>query len=357
MKTLVIPAYKPDEKLLGVIRDFRALSDARILVVNDGSGASFEPIFRQVRELGCTLLEHEVNRGKGAALKTAFSYLMEEGCQDVICTADADGQHLPKDILACLEEAGKNPGALIIGGRGFTGNVPLRSRVGNAFSRWTFFLFTGAKVYDTQTGLRAFSADLLPLVASVKGDRYEYEMQMLCDAAREKVPMREVRIETVYLEDNASSHFNALRDAGRVYAILLRNGCGTVYQILSFLLSSGLSFLVDLGLNALLFYWALAAVPEGLRATLSLLFARICSSLVNFTVNRKVVFKEGQRWRSFLGYVILAVAVYFGNNALNHLFLFLAWPYILCTLMSQVICYPVSFAVQKLFIFRNMKER
>lgn len=362
---MVIPAYKPDEKLPGVIRDLKSAGVERILVVNDGSGPAFESVFREVEALGCTLLVHEVNRGKGAALKTAFRRLSEEGCRDVICTADADGQHLPKDIIACLKEAEEHPGALVLGGRGFTGDVPLRSRLGNAFSRHTFRLFTGVKVYDTQTGLRAFSPDLLPLMEGVAGDRYEYEMQMLCDAAKQKIPVREVRIETVYLEDNASSHFNALRDAGRVYGILLKNGSGTAYQIFSFILSSGLAWVVDALIYLLLFNLAFKNASFPLfgttlaGATLSLLSARVISSLVNFLVNRGVVFKSGAWW-SPIGYALLVVAVFFGNDALNRLFLslgpaeevaFTALSYI----GAQLICFPVSFLVQKFIIFRKKK--
>ena len=358
METVVIPAYKPDEKLPEVIRALQASGLSDVVVVNDGSGAAFDPVFRTVKELGCTLLVHEVNRGKGAALKTAFRYLAERGGSDVICTADADGQHLPRDILATLREAGAHPGSLVLGGRGFTGNVPLRSKVGNAFSRWTFRLFTGVKVYDTQTGLRAFTADLLPLVSAVKGDRYEYEMQMLCDAAREKVPVREVRIETVYLEDNKSSHFNALRDAGRVYGILLKNGTGTAYQIVSFLFSSGLSWVVDALAYLLLFHLVFTGdVGPFHGATVSLLIARLISSLVNFTVNRSVVFKAGKRWWSVLGYGLLAVAVFFGNDALNRLFLGFSWPSFWAYLSAQAICFPISFLVQKLVIFRKRSRR
>lgn len=362
MGIVVIPAYKPDEKLPRLIRDLKDAGVSSILVVNDGSGAAFDGVFREVEALGCELLIHEVNRGKGAALKTAFRHLSERGCREVVCTADADGQHLPVDIVACLKEAEAHPGALIIGGRGFTGNVPLRSRLGNAFSRHTFHLFTGVKVYDTQTGLRAFSPDLLPLVEGVKGDRYEYEMQMLCDAAKQKIPVREIRIQTVYLEDNASSHFNAFHDAMRVYGILLKNGSGIAYQIFTFLLSSGLAFLTDFLIYHLLLTLVFREKEISLfgvtvlAATLSLLIARIVSSVVNFTVNRQAVFKsDGKVW-NFVGYVLLAIAVFFGQKTLNNFFYYdLNWHASLAYLVAQLICYPVSFLVQKLVIFRNKK--
>ena len=90
--TVIIPAYKPDEKLPGVVRALKSSGVTDIVVVNDGSGDPFEPVFSAVRELGCTLLVHEVNRGKGAALKTAFRYLSDRGFSGVVCTADADGQ-------------------------------------------------------------------------------------------------------------------------------------------------------------------------------------------------------------------------------------------------------------------------
>ena len=352
---IVIPAYKPDEKLLSLLQDLRRLTDREIVVVDDGGGAAYRAIFERAGEYGITLLVHSVNRGKGAALKTAFSYLKDKNISEPICTADADGQHLPADILRCLEVSEKNPGALVIGGRSFRGDVPFRSRFGNAFSRWTFRLLMGQKVYDTQTGLRAFSPELLSMMLDIPGDRYEYEMQVLCRAASKHIPFLEIEIETVYLEENKSSHFNPLRDAMRVYGILLRCAAGRLFQVISFSFSSIVCFLTDL-----LLYWALntyvfSAVfdTKARIALMSLLCARACSSTINYLINRKVVFQSRQSpWKSTLLFYLTVLLIFGLNHGLNVLFWeILSLPKILSIVCAQIICFPLSFLIQKYFVF------
>ncbi len=356
--TIIIPAYKPDEKLPLLLRELRNGTDARILVVNDGSGPDYDEMFKAVAPLCDTLLVHEVNRGKGAALKTAFSYLLKEGSEScAICTADADGQHLPKDILRCLKEAKEYPGTLVLGARGFRGDVPARSRFGNTVSRHTFHLLMGKRVYDTQTGLRAFSPDLLPQMLTIPEDRYEYEMKMLCNAVRAKTPIREVEIETVYLEENKSSHFNPLRDALRVYGLLLRCALGPLFEVISFLFSSCTAFAVDAAAYFLLlrFFFPLILTEPRKIAFLALLCARILSSAVNFSINGKVVFRNLQKPAlSFVLYFALVVLIFFANEQLNAIFLLaLGLHPILGHVLSQVICFPISFLVQKYVVFRK----
>lgn len=354
--TIIIPAYKPDDKLIGLLSDLRQITSARILVVNDGSGAEYDAVFRKAKELCHLILNHEVNRGKGAALKTAFSYLLEEGREDgAVCTADADGQHLPEDILRCMECAEKHPGTLVLGARAFRGNVPFRSRFGNAVSRFTFHLLMGRRVYDTQTGLRAFTPELLPQMLEIAEDRYEYEMRMLCNAVRKKTPIREVEIQTVYIEENKSSHFNPLRDAMKVYGLLLRCALGPLFQLVGFLFSSGLAFLVDLCAYTLLFHLLVPLFFDSVRQIefISLLAARILSSGVNYLTNRNVVFRSHRRIaKTAVLYTLLCIGTFFAHEALNFFFLStLSFPSTLALLVAQILFFPVSFLVQKYLIF------
>jgi dolichol-phosphate mannosyltransferase len=361
--TVIIPAYKPDEKLLCLLDQLKEYPLSRIIVVNDGSGKEYETVFQAVEEKGCTLLTHPQNRGKGAALKTAFSYLASLGeDKEICCTADADGQHLPADIFRCLQAARQNPGKLILGSRNFKGDhVPARSLIGNTLTRWSFHIMMGKRVFDTQTGLRAFSADLLPSLLSVKGDRYEYEMEMLCYFARKKLPILEIEIETVYLDDNRSSHFNAFRDARRVYGILLRNACGKIIQVIEFLFSSLLAFFVDLAVYYVLFNFLL---PSFLTQTdhlafASLLVARTVSSVVNYTVNRDLVFHNADnKWKTFLAYSLLVVAVFFANHWINTFFLVQCGLHEVSSLiLAQVLCFIPNFCTQKFWIFPNRKSK
>ncbi|MBQ3075594.1 MAG: bifunctional glycosyltransferase family 2/GtrA family protein, partial [Clostridia bacterium] len=318
---------------------------------------------RQAQERCHILLKHQVNRGKGAALKTAFSYLLEEGTETgAICTADADGQHLPEDIVRCLDSAEKNPDTLVLGARGFRGNVPARSRFGNTVSRFTFHLLMGKRVYDTQTGLRAFTPSLLPQMLEIAEDRYEYEMRMLCNAVRKKTPIKEVEIQTVYIEENKSSHFNPLKDAMKVYGLLIRCALGPLFEMISFLFSSLFAFLVDATAYFVLLRFVFPLFLGDNRriiAFVSLLCARVISSLVNFSVNGTVVFRNMQKpLRSLILYFALVVGIFFANEQLNALF-YLNWKIhpILSHLLSQAICFPVSFLAQKFIVFPKGKAK
>lgn len=359
--TIIIPAYKPDEKLIRLLEDLGKKCPARILLVNDGSGAEFDPVFKKAEPLCFRILSHEKNMGKGAALKTAFSYLLEEGVEkEAICTADADGQHLPEDIIACLDRAVEKNGTLILGSREFGKDVPLRSRFGNSASRITFHMLMGKRVRDTQTGLRAFTPDLLPFMLTIPFNRYEYEMKMLCDAVKKKIPLEEVTISTVYIEENKSSHFNPVRDAIKVYSLLLRCALGSFWELVTFLFSSCFAYLVDFCAYSLFLHLVLPSFMEKERsiAFFSLLFARVISSLANFFVNGKIVFRNLKKpARSVSLYFLLVIFIFFANEGLNALFLLnLKLGTFLSHAFAQCICFPVSFLAQKYVVFPKDKE-
>lgn len=366
--TIIIPAYKPDEKLIRLLSDLKEITSARILVVNDGSGADYDAVFCKAEELCDTLLVHEVNKGKGAAMKTAFAYLLEEGKeQGAICTADADGQHLPEDIVRCLACAEENPGTLVLGARAFRGDVPARSMFGNTVSRITFQILMGKRVYDTQTGLRAFTPDLLPQMLEIAENRYEYEMRMLCNAIRKKTPIKEVEIQTVYIEENKSSHFNPVRDALRVYGLLFRCAWGPFFEMVSFVFSSVFAFVVDSAAYNVFFHFLMPLIlgkGSTLISDASLLLARVISSLVNYAINGKVVFQNTKnKARSLLLYFALVVVIFFANNfIINFLLYDSGWfttsglHTVLAHFASQIICFPISFLAQKYIVFPKGKK-
>ena len=269
---VLVPAYEPDARLLALVDALRAgLPEAHLLVVDDGSGGASTPVFDAARQRGCVVLSHPVNRGKGAALKTGFRFVVEHAPgQDVVC-ADSDGQHGPDDVVR-VAAAVQDGADLVLGVRGFTGAVPLRSRLGNALTRLLFRLATGRDVRDTQTGLRGYAAELLPWLLTLPGERFEYEVTTLLQAVRRQLPIDQVHIATIYTDGNASSHFRPVLDSARVYAPLL-----------AFLASSLAAFTLDTA--ALL---VLHGLLGGLL--LPLLGARVLSSTVNFAVNRTLVF-------------------------------------------------------------------
>ena len=295
---ILIPAYEPDLSLVQLVRDLRTrLGEATILVVDDGSGGAYDGVFAVTADAGAHLLRLPTNRGKGAALKAGFAWASEHAPGRSVVCADCDGQHAPADIARVATLV--RPGAMVLGGRRFTGAVPRRSRVGNTAVRGLFRLVSGTRVHDTQTGLRAYPVDLLSWLCTVPGERFEYEFNLLLAARAAGVSIVEVPIETIYLDANASSHFRPVRDSLRICAPMLRFGA-----------SSLTGYVVDMtGLVALM------ALTGNLAA--SVVGARLLSATVNFTLNRSVVFHHaGNRWKAAGRYGLLAAAMLAANVVL-----------------------------------------
>ncbi|MBX7210912.1 MAG: glycosyltransferase family 2 protein [Verrucomicrobiaceae bacterium] len=213
--------------MTGLIDDLlRSDAVAGIIVINDGSDATCAPVFRDAAARPRTeVLCHVENLGKGAALRTGIRRFLECATADeVLVTADADGQHLPGDILAVAVAGMENTEGMVLGTRAFRGGaVPLRSRFGNDLTRLVFRAFTGLALTDTQTGLRAIPRCLLEPLLRVKTSRYAFELEMLLMAARARIPFVAVPIETVYLEGNVASHFRPVTDSARVYWVFARH--------------------------------------------------------------------------------------------------------------------------------------
>jgi glycosyltransferase involved in cell wall biosynthesis len=220
---VLIPAWQPNRSLLDVVAALRTYPFAVVLVVDDGSAEAAQPVFAALRNSGIPVLHQTTNLGKGHALKTGFSTLLEDypGLQGVV-TADADGQHTPEDIVRVAQALAANPARLVLGTRTLSGPVPLRSRIGNALTCRVFTLVAGTRLHDTQTGLRSLPIAILPALLAIKGERYEYETAVLVHLCRTGLRPLEFPINTVYLENNRSSHFRPLRDSVRVACVLAR---------------------------------------------------------------------------------------------------------------------------------------
>ncbi|MEV4639673.1 glycosyltransferase family 2 protein [Actinoplanes sp. NPDC049548] len=221
MAVVLLPVYRPGHHLFTFTGGLSAAGGVdAVVVVDDGTGEEAAPVLAAAAGLGCTVLRHPVNRGKGIALKTGFRHIAERfPGHDVVC-ADADGQHSVADVLRVAERTAAT-GHTVLGVRDLE-RMPLRSRVGNTATRVLFRAATGRPVEDTQTGLRGYPAGLLGWLQSVPGERFEYEMNVLLYAARRGHPMEQVTIATRYLDDNTSSHFSPVADATRIYWPLLR---------------------------------------------------------------------------------------------------------------------------------------
>lgn len=340
-KIALIPAYEPDLLLVDLLSELKH-QEFSAIVVDDGSGEKYRDIFYMAAQ-DAVVLTHPENRGKGAALKTGLRYIMEHCPADaVVVTMDADGQHKIDDAVRVCDDAAGHAGCLVLGSRAFSGDVPLRSRFGNSVTRTVFRLSTGSRVGDTQTGLRAFGTELIPFLLTVGGERYEYEMNVLLDCSRQSIPIREVEIATVYLNDNASSHFSTLRDSARIYR-----------EILKFAASSLTGFAVDYGLYSLLV--TLTAGAGALSVPLSNVAARIVSASVNFTINKKFVFKSDESaLRTGAQYFALAACILFGNTLLlSWLVSGLGINKFAAKIVTEITFFALSWAAQKFLIFRK----
>ena len=348
---ILIPAYKPSDALVTVAS---SLKDAgySVVCVDDGRGGGFDGVFEETSRFA-EVLRYPVNRGKGGALKYGMKYILSSGSytdKSHIVTADADGQHKPEDIAKVASAAEEHPDDLILGARHFTGEVPFRSRFGNSITRIVFAVAGGKKLTDTQTGLRGFSLKTAGIFAETAGDKYEYEMNMLFDAVENKITITEIPIETVYENDNASSHFRPIRDSYRIYKTIF-----LASKSLKYLFSSGLAFIIDYVLVLLLDY----LIPSALSMEIAMVAAWICSSMTNFFLNRNFVFRsDAPLYKAMPEYYGLAGVVFLCKAGLLELLTrVLHIPLGIAKLGAEVLFFVSNYFIQKKLIFGRKKQK
>jgi len=286
--SVILPSYNPGKEILSVIQDIIRQGFQDIIVVNDGSRDELSPIFDETAKIGgCIVLNHDVNKGKGAALKTAMAYFLENRPDNLgVVTIDDDGQHLPEDVRLCAEAMAES-GNFVLGARDFNKpSVPMKSLVGNKLSAKLFSLWVGLEITDSQTGLRAIPRKYLRALLDVPGSRFEYETNMLIAAKKNSFDISEVSINTVYLDGNKGTHFRALKDS---FEIML--------QFIKYAQVSLVSFVIDL----ICFYVMLSflggySLSGGWNVIfLSTVVARLISSAFNFIFNKDYVFKYSNK--------------------------------------------------------------
>ena len=215
MKYIVlIPAYNPDDNLIKLLGSIDKSCD--IIVVNDGSNKKCDKIFSLVFEYG-HLISYKKNHGKGYALKCGLKYIKENYKEYTVVCMDCDMQHTFNDALKLLEYASNHKDVLVLGKRNFDNKVPFKSKLGNSIIRKIYKKATGKYIYDTQTGLRAFSNELTNYMLDQNGNRFEYEMNVLLNVNKEDIKIHEIEIETIYIDNNKKSTYNVIKDSYRIY--------------------------------------------------------------------------------------------------------------------------------------------
>ena len=335
---VLIPAYKPAPILPDLVGELmRSGQIEAVIVVNDGSGPEYQHISNSVRRIEkAHLLDHIINLGKGAALKTGLNYAacMFPGHVGVV-TADADGQHSVKDILATAAELAANPDSLILGVREFGSQVPFRSKVGNVLTRHIMRLVTGQNLADTQTGLRGIPMDFIPELMRSRASGYDFELDMLLTCKRAVRKISEIPIDTIYIEGNKSSHFNPVLDSMRIYFLFLR------FASVS---------LLTAGLDNLVFVLAFLVWPNvvGCQAV-----SRLCAGLFNYYASKTGVFHSRVRHAIALPKYWLSVVV---AGALSYLLLtnlvsLLEISVVSAKIAAETIMWAFSFIVQRELVF------
>jgi glycosyltransferase involved in cell wall biosynthesis/uncharacterized protein (DUF2062 family) len=209
---VVIPVYNQPSRLKEMVLRCAEVC-SKVLVLDDGS---VEEVAPSLSFMQAEVLRHPVNKGKGAAIKTAAQHLLKQGITHII-TIDADGQHYPEDIPRFIEAIREHPEDLIIGVRDFNDeSVPGSSRFGRAFGNFWVKIQTGTEIHDIQSGFRAYPLAIFKhLSCWSKG--YAFEVEAVVRALWGGVKVHEINIRVHYPKSQQqNSHFNKLRDNARL---------------------------------------------------------------------------------------------------------------------------------------------
>lgn len=359
--SVVLPSLDPDEKLIAVIDGLLEYGFSDIILVNDGSKPEnlhyFTDLAAQHPEIH--LLHHEVNKGKGAALKNAFRWFLANRPDGFgVVTVDGDNQHHPADTKACCEHMLKT-GHVVLGCRDFNqADVPARSSFGNKTTSLIFKIFVGMTISDTQTGLRAIPRKVLEPLIEVYGDRFEYETNMLLAFKTKGIVFDEVKIRTVYIEENKSSHFRVIHDSWRIYKLILAH-------FFRYTASSAACFVVDSGMVFLLTKILGGFLVDPLLSGISTIGARVVSSLINFFMNKKLVFQSNvSTGKAMVRYYALAVPQLLVQAMANQALYTLlgiteqqAGMRTLIHILVMCILFIVSFTIQQRWVFAPQKSK
>ena len=361
MMAIVLPSLDPDVKFEKVVDGLVEAGFAHIVIVDDGSDPARRHFFEEAAaKPGCTVLTHEVNRGKGRALKTAFYYVLESLPEiEGVITIDGDGQHLLEDIRACGDRMLENPEHVVLGCRDFNlPGIPPRSVAGNKTTSRFFRLLFGIRLSDTQTGLRAIPVRYLETFCCMEGERFEYETNMLLYMKRMGIGFLEQPIATVYDPDDYSSHYNAVKDSLRISMVMLRFLCGG--SGFRYAVSAVLSWVLDNGIYLLLMSFFAATVEAA--SPVSQILARIVSSLFNFNMNDRFVFRNKENHLEAMGryYALCVPQTLISTVCLTGLVeaMNIRVPIIavLFKILIELILFVVSYYIQKKWVFHTRIE-
>ncbi len=346
---IIIPAYNPDDKFITFLAELREAGYRKIIVIDDGSVAERKHYFEQAKnEFGCHLVVHGINLGQGRAYKSGFNYyLSNQNSEEFektlgLIQCDCDGQHHIEDVNRCVDLLRDNQKSFILGVRDFSSkNVPFRSRFGNKYTSFIFKVFCGMDIKDTQTGLKGIPRFLIPTLMETSGERFEYASSVLLKINSMGINIIQFPIQTIYIDGNATSHFNPVRDSIRIYSVILK-----------YMMSSLTAFIVDIVLFSV-FINIFKPLTLLYYIIISTYLAKILSCTYTYLVNKNIVFgSKGNTIVTSIKFITLCIVQSSCAAFLIRWVVFSTrWNEILCKIIVETILFFVSFQVQKRWIF------
>lgn len=326
--TVIIPAYEPDETMRTLVTELRE-KGFDILLIDDGSGLKYQPLFE---DLPAAVIHHPENQGKGVALKTGLSHVLEYYPEtECVITADADGQHPVSDILRVQDELERGNDFVITTRILKSAKTPLKSQIGNALSRFFFCIANNHYLPDNQSGLRGFSISHIDWMLQVKGEKYDYELTVLLIAEKQGIRAKRVAIDAVYFDNNSNTHFKPLLDTLRIYRQFFAT---EIFAVIAVILSIVLVLISDILFGyRYLFVTCIAAW---------IVYAFLCFVVERYTIFRNIKYTPGVRRMIFsiFRYAIYSLICLAVKSLLG-------WPFTIAFLIAIVLTSLMEFYLLK----------
>ncbi|HJB24340.1 MAG TPA: bifunctional glycosyltransferase family 2/GtrA family protein [Candidatus Jeotgalibaca pullicola] len=352
-KTLiVIPALNPNPSFISYVEELIQAGFKNILVINDGSDSKYDSIYNQINDKEeCTVYKHAVNLGKGRALKNSINYFLnlpDYREYTGIITVDSDGQHTVGDVVQLDKAMLLDSNKIYFGSRDFNEeDIPFKSRLGNKLTTFLFWMLYGKKIRDTQTGLRGIPTSFVSSFIDLKGERFQYEMNVLIEAVYQNIEIEEISIKTLYFDDNSETHFHPIKDSLQIMGQLF----GT---FLKYVFSSISSFVIDILLFHI-FVLIFGNMAAGVRILVATILSRVGSSACNFYMNKNVVFENSSRDSALIVryFSLVLIQMLLSWFFVMTLFKILPLSETFIKIIVDSILFLFSYRIQKMYVFKK----
>ena len=348
---IVVPTYQPSKHTFFLAKKLVNLF-RYIIFVDDGSRKELKNLFNQISEIGdIDVLQHLVNEGKGKSIKDAILFGLEKYSNEIsnrkiigFLTCDSDGQHSIDDICKCADELKFGGVDLVLGTRVFTGNnIPIRSKFGNELTSKLLYMTHSLLLKDTQTGLRCFNIDFAKNIKNLYGNRYEYEINMLIYAKKNNYTIKEVDIDTIYIDNNSESHFNPIVDSIKIYTVVFS-------EFIKYLLVAIISFACDI-----LIFLILSKIlyNKNYFIYFSSFGARFVSSVINYLLNSSLVFENKKNSRIVKYYLLVFFNMILSAYLVNNIYILLKGNLLIIKFFIDILIFVLNYFINKMIVFKN----